>query len=60
MTFVCSKSGNMERAEELFEMLEAEGLDATLGCYNALMDGYANLGDEEKCLSVFHRLQVPR
>jgi pentatricopeptide repeat protein len=53
-----SKAGNMERAETLVAAMEAEGLEATLGLYNMMMDGYAHSHNEAQCLAVFQKLKV--
>lgn len=48
----------MERAETLVVAMEAEGLEATLGLYNMMMDGYAHSHNEAQCLAIFQKLKV--
>lgn len=48
----------MERAEALVADMEEQGLEATLGLYNILMDGYARCHIEAQCLNVFHKLKA--
>jgi pentatricopeptide repeat protein len=54
------KAGDMGKAEALVAEMEAEGLEAILGLYNTMMDGYAHCHDESKCLHVFHKLQASK
>lgn len=54
----CSKAGNMERAEALVADMEEHGLEATLGLYNMMMDGYAHCRAEVQCLDVFRKLKA--
>ncbi|XP_021895911.1 pentatricopeptide repeat-containing protein At5g04810, chloroplastic-like [Carica papaya] len=49
---------NMDRAEALVREMEEEGIDAPIDIYHTMMDGYTMVGNEEKCLIVFHRLKV--
>ena len=58
LVWIDSKAGNMERAETLVAAMEAEGLEATLGLYNMMMDGYAHSHNEAQCLAVFQKLKV--
>lgn len=48
----------MVQAEALVRDMEEEGIDATIDIYHTMMDGYTNIGNEDKCLVVFDRLQV--
>eukprot|EP00252_Welwitschia_mirabilis_P004067 TRINITY_DN1423_c0_g1_i3.p1 TRINITY_DN1423_c0_g1~~TRINITY_DN1423_c0_g1_i3.p1 ORF type:complete len:901 (+),score=161.52 TRINITY_DN1423_c0_g1_i3:50-2752(+) len=52
------KVGNMERAELLVRQMEEEGIQAPLNLYHVMMDGYANIMDESKCIAVFERLML--
>lgn len=47
----------MVQAEALVRDMEEEGIDATIDIYHTMMDGYTNIGNEDKCLVVFDRLQ---
>lgn len=38
--------------------MEEQGIDATIDIYHTMMDGYAMVQNEEKCLLVFRRLKV--
>lgn len=53
-----SQTCNMDRAEALVREMEEEGIDAPIDIYHTMMDGYTIIGNEEKCLIVFNRLQV--
>ena len=53
-----SKAGNMERAEAVVADMEEHGLEATLGLYNMMMDGYAHRRAEIQCSDVFRKLKV--
>lgn len=48
----------MERAEAIMTAMEEQGLEATLGLYNMLMDGYVHCRAVDKCLNVFRRLKA--
>ncbi|KAK1401802.1 hypothetical protein POM88_001407 [Heracleum sosnowskyi] len=48
---------NMERAESLVREMEEEGIEVPIDIYHTMMDGYTIIGNEEKCLVVFERLQ---
>lgn len=48
----------MERAETLVREMEEAGIDASIGIYHTMMDGYTMIGNEDKCLVVFARLKV--
>ncbi|KAF8395440.1 hypothetical protein HHK36_019386 [Tetracentron sinense] len=54
---VLCQTCNMDRAEALVREMEEEGIDAPIGIYHTMMDGYTNIGDEDKCLIVFERLK---
>ncbi|XP_043694575.1 pentatricopeptide repeat-containing protein At5g04810, chloroplastic-like isoform X2 [Telopea speciosissima] len=51
------QTGNMNRAEDLVREMEGGGIDAPIDIYHTMMDGYTNIGNEEKCLTVFERLK---
>lgn len=53
-----SKSGNMKQAEALLTEMESEGIEMTVITFEILIDGYANLQDESKCLYFFEKLKV--
>lgn len=38
--------------------MEEQGIDASIDIYHTMMDGYAMVQNEEKCLMVFYRLKV--
>ena len=48
----------MDRAEALVREMEESGIDAPIDIYHTMMDGYAMVGNENKCLVVFERLKV--
>lgn len=48
----------MERAEALVADMEEHGLEATLGLYNMMMDGYAHCRAEVQCLDVLRKLKA--
>lgn len=54
----CSQTRNLDRAEALVREMEEEGIDAPIGIYHTMMDGYTMIQNEEKCLMVFDRLRV--
>ena len=53
-----SKSGNMKEAEALITEMESEGIELKGLTLDTLIDGYANLQDESKCLYLFEKLKV--
>lgn len=53
-----SKSGNMKQAEALLIEMESEGIEMTVITFEILIDGYANLQDESKCLYFYEKLKV--
>lgn len=51
---------NMDQAEALVREMEEEGIDAPIDIYHTMMDGYTMIGNEDKCLTVFERLEVKK
>lgn len=54
----CSQKRNLIRSEALVREMEEQGIDASIDIYHTMMDGYAMVQNEEKCLMVFYRLKV--
>ncbi|KAG0595714.1 hypothetical protein M758_UG191200 [Ceratodon purpureus] len=52
-----SIAGNMEWAGTLVADMEEHGLEASLGLYNRMMDGYAHCHAKVHCLNVFRKLK---
>ncbi|XP_024523852.1 uncharacterized protein LOC9641190 [Selaginella moellendorffii] len=52
------QAGNMETVEALLAQMEEEGFQGNLGLYTTVLNGFAEIRDEEKCLSFFHRLKA--
>lgn len=48
----------MDGAEALVREMEEGGIDAPIDIYHTMMKGYTMTGDEDKCLTVFRRLEV--
>ena len=48
----------MKEAEALLTEMESEGIEMKGMTFEILIDGYANLQDESKCLYFFEKLKV--